>query len=192
MHIPLSFPHPRTWVETSPARRWNRKARTWVHRPKTKNGLRDWYTADLLRALDGHALRWLNVRGGPDHDSLASLSIDLRNHAIAAGKRVGVRFTPGPSTASRVLGGDLSLDWLTNAAGQAAAFALEHWDHAYGEWRHERAVTGGKGSHLKLTPADLLPLAGLSASKQAEKLGCSVRKVKYLRADLAREQGSNT
>jgi hypothetical protein len=184
MYVPLTFQHPHDWLEKSPSRVWNRKSSSWVYRPRQVDGLSDWYRAYLLGRLDAHALRILNLHWEPDDDTLAMLSRNLREHAIAAGKRVGVTFHTGRSTPTQDLAGELSLDWLSKATTDAAVFALDVWDPAIAERRHQAAARGGEGSSLGLTPADLIPLEGKSISVQAKALGCSPRTISYLRTAL--------
>lgn len=66
---------------------------------------------------------------------------------------------------------------------RAAAFCLENYDPVP---IFIRASRGGQRSRRgkKYTIVDLMPLDGLSAREQAEKIGCSVRTVRRLRAEL--------
>lgn len=181
MYRPLTFQHPHSWVESSPRKRWHRKSRSWIYRPGDKEGLARWYRDYLTGTLVSHGLKLLNLSWELDDDSEAALVRDLRMHAIAAGKKVGVRFTPGRSTPNRDLSGELSMEWLWRTAGEAAKFAVEYWDPSKAKRIHDSAVRGGKSSHLLLTPADLLPFDGWSIAAQARELGCSTSHVSKLR-----------
>jgi hypothetical protein len=179
----LKFEHPRVWIENTPSRVWNPKTRSWIYPPKLPKHVAAAYSAYVLSAMNSHALRILNRSWELDDDTIPALTRDLRAHAIAAGRRVGVTFTPGNSTAGHVLAGQHSLKWLEHAAADVAEWAADIWDPVKAQRIHDDAVRRGKAS-LGLTAADLLPLDGLSISKQAAELGCSPRKVAYLRAEL--------
>jgi len=135
--------------------------------------------------MNSHGLRWLNSNWGPTEDSEEELSLYLRDRAISAGKLVGVTFTPGRSTPRQDMEGQLSLGWLRDAAADASAFAHEHWDPGVAHKIQDAAAAGGRATDKGLTCGDLIPLEGKSVSVQAKTLGCSPRKISYLRAKLA-------
>lgn len=182
MYTPLRFDHAITWYE----KLWEREEYFYFSRPPMQpDSIHAAYLNSYLRSsFTIHALRLLNLEGELEDDTEAHLIRDIRNHAIAAGRHVGVRFAPGKSNYWLTMEGELSSEWLAQTAKEVAEFAIEVWDPEVAKRRHEQAVRGGKMSHLNLTPEHLIPLAEKSKSIQAKALGCSVGKVAQLRREL--------
>ncbi len=191
----LAFLHPADWRLSIPEKRWNPRTRTWTFRPSLANldKVVDGYQSHVMSALLSHALEQLNAHGRYDEEGDVFLMVDagyladtLELHALRAGHRVGVRFTPGRSKPRDIVVGHLSRDWLARTCVNTARLALGYWDPERGIRVWARRATGGFRSKPSPTyTPDMLPKGSIKA--QAEALGCSPSTVRRLRAQIKKE-----
>jgi hypothetical protein len=183
MYRPLNLPHPHAWLETRDPFRWDAEAKKKIWKPTHVDALADEYESHLFGLMLSHALRLSNLDWERDDDTEATLTRDLQHHAIAAGRRVGVRFIGERSNAARTIAGDVSARWLRRASAKVAALCLDYWDPAEAQRRHDAAVRGGstskRGPTYSLGMTQLPKVPSVPAIMEA--LSCSRSTAKRLR-----------
>jgi hypothetical protein len=180
----LEFDHPHVWLANLIAKRDNPKIKKQIYVPTLPKPIAAEYERYILSKLDSHVLLILNQFDELDDDTEAMLLRDLEAHAIAAGARAGVSFTPGRSTTTHIIGGQLSRSWLHSRVCKAVTYSIDNWDPKEAERRRDAAMRGGSNSSRRrtLTVADLPPG---SVKAQAEATGVSERTIKRVRRDAA-------